>query len=105
MKDKEIIEEFNKFIKKWAGNSYPHLIDTDENDGENFRQLIQDSLIERFKEGRKQLAEEMILFIHNSEAIVKYGFLKGGKSYHEIKENLQKEVENGRNNSRLQNKE
>jgi hypothetical protein len=32
-----LINNFNKFIKKWCGNMYAHLIDTDENDGEGFR--------------------------------------------------------------------
>ena len=36
----ELIDEFNDFIKKWCGNSYPHLIDSDENDGEVFRDNI-----------------------------------------------------------------
>lgn len=36
----ELIEKFNAFIKKWCGDSYPHLIDSDENDGEDFRQSI-----------------------------------------------------------------
>ena len=58
MKDKEIVEEFNKFIKKWTGNSYPHLIDSDENDGEIFRRLIEKSIKESIKRGRKQLTEE-----------------------------------------------
>jgi len=38
--DKFVIEEFNKFIKNWTGTNYPHLIDSDENDGEKFRQLL-----------------------------------------------------------------
>jgi hypothetical protein len=32
-----LTNNFNKFIKKWCGNMYAHLIDTDENDGEGFR--------------------------------------------------------------------
>jgi hypothetical protein len=32
-----LTNNFNKFIKKWCGNNYAHLIDTDENDGEGFR--------------------------------------------------------------------
>ena len=39
-KESEIVEKFNVFIKKWCGNSYPHLIDSDDNDGEDFRDEI-----------------------------------------------------------------
>lgn len=39
-RDNELIEEFNKFIKKWCGSNYPHLIDTDDNDGEKFRNML-----------------------------------------------------------------
>lgn len=41
IKMKQITKEFNKFIKKWCGNNYPHLIDSDENDGEMFRELLE----------------------------------------------------------------
>ena len=37
-----MIEKFDKFIEKWTGNAYPHLIDSDENDGEQFRDLLRD---------------------------------------------------------------
>lgn len=39
-----VIETFNTFIKKWCGDHYPHLIDTDENDGEAFRKLLRKHL-------------------------------------------------------------
>lgn len=39
--DKDLIQKFNAFIKKWTGDSYPHLIDSDENDGERFREAIE----------------------------------------------------------------
>jgi hypothetical protein len=32
-----LTNNFNKFIKKWCGGMYAHLVDTDENDGEGFR--------------------------------------------------------------------
>ena len=41
-KELEIVEYFNKFIKKWCGNNFPHLIDSDENDGEEFRDKLRD---------------------------------------------------------------
>lgn len=36
----DLMEAFNKFIQKWCGGYYPHLIDSDENDGEFIRQKI-----------------------------------------------------------------
>ena len=35
-----MVEEFDAFIEKWTGSNFPHLIDTDENDGEAFRNKI-----------------------------------------------------------------
>jgi len=32
--------EFNDFIKKWCNSHYAHLVDTDENDGERFREKL-----------------------------------------------------------------
>ena len=37
---KEIEELVNPFLKEWTGNSYPHLVDDDENDGESLRESI-----------------------------------------------------------------
>lgn len=46
MEEKEkIVKEFNEFIKKWTGNSFPHLIDTDENDGERFRERLRELFV------------------------------------------------------------
>lgn len=36
-----LTEQFNAFIKKWCHDNYPHLIDSDENDGERFRESIE----------------------------------------------------------------
>ena len=36
----ELVDKFNQFIKKWCGDKFPHLIDSDENDGESFREAI-----------------------------------------------------------------
>lgn len=44
--EEDVIEAFNKFIKKWCGSHYPHLIDTDEQDGQFMRDKIQ-ALIEQ----------------------------------------------------------
>ena len=56
VKPTDLREDFNKFIKKWTGNSYPHLIDNDENDGERFRQLL-DSYLP--KSSIKKVLEEL----------------------------------------------
>jgi hypothetical protein len=34
----------NDFIKKWIPEHYPHLVDTDENDGEKLRQDIKEKV-------------------------------------------------------------
>lgn len=37
---KEAIEKFNVFIKDWTEHNYSHLIDTDDNDGQFFRDFL-----------------------------------------------------------------
>jgi hypothetical protein len=39
--EQDAVEAFNKFIRKWCGSNYPHLIDSDQNDGEFVREKIQ----------------------------------------------------------------
>ena len=39
-------DKFDKFIEKWCGNMFPHLVDSDGNDGEEFRLYI-DALIDK----------------------------------------------------------
>ena len=34
-------ELINSFIKEWCGDSAPHLLDTDDNDGQRLREAIQ----------------------------------------------------------------
>jgi len=48
--EEKIIEKFNLFIEKWCGDNFPHLIDNDDNDGEDFR----DELRGLFQAGQKQ---------------------------------------------------
>lgn len=36
----EVREKFNAFIKEYCGTWYPHLIDSDDNDGEFFRDYL-----------------------------------------------------------------
>jgi len=38
----DAIQAFDKFIKKWCGGWYGHLVDSDENDGEFMRQKIRE---------------------------------------------------------------
>ena len=56
MKNKSLSEEIDKlvnsFIKEWLPDSYAHLIDTDENDGQRLRNSLR-SLF-------KQMAEKII---------------------------------------------
>ena len=40
----DIVEALDKFIKKWCGIHYSHLIDNDENDGQFMRDKIDDLL-------------------------------------------------------------
>lgn len=47
----DVIEAFNKFIKKWCGDNYPHLIDTDEQDGQFMRDKIQ-ALLDQIEESQ-----------------------------------------------------
>lgn len=42
----EAVEKFNLFIKDWTGTWYPHLIDTDDNEGQFFRNYL-DSFAEK----------------------------------------------------------
>lgn len=40
--EEDVIVAFDKFIKKWCGVHYPHLIDNDQNDGEFMREKIEE---------------------------------------------------------------
>jgi predicted metal-binding protein len=40
----ELEKDFNIFIEKWCGTNYAHLIDTDENDGEIFREKLRNAI-------------------------------------------------------------
>lgn len=53
------IEKFNMFIKKWCPD-YAHLIDSDDNDGEEIRDMIF-SLQSRIRSNRPDPAQEMFL--------------------------------------------
>jgi hypothetical protein len=49
----QIEKEFDNFLKKWCGNMYAHLVDTDENDGQFFREFVYDKIDEAKLEGIK----------------------------------------------------
>ena len=53
-------EEFEKFIKKWCGSMHPHLIDTDQNDGQRLRDFVDNnySANQKIKDVIKMLAKE-----------------------------------------------
>ena len=40
----DVIKAFNKFIQKWCGSNAPHLLDSDEQDGQFMREKIEDLL-------------------------------------------------------------
>ena len=52
-------EEFEKFLKKWTGDNFPHLVDTDENDGQRIRDLVS----RQFEEGYRLGLEDLSSFI------------------------------------------
>jgi len=42
-------EQFDSFLRKWCSNYYPHLCDTDENDGQALRDFVEENYIEKQK--------------------------------------------------------
>jgi len=55
LKEWNIIDDFNKFILKWCKENYiGHLLDDDENDGEDFRDKLR-----KIQEGRTQTLSEI----------------------------------------------
>ena len=77
----EIVDEFNQFIEKWTGSSFAHLIDTDENDGERFRQRLNTYATEQ----RTALLTELLEYIGN---------LKGVYSAHDVEEDIKAHINN-----------
>jgi hypothetical protein len=41
----------NSFIKKWCGDNAPHLLDSDDNDGERLRKTVDRLIAEKVAEG------------------------------------------------------
>ena len=64
--EQDIIKAFNKFIEKWCGGNYPHLIDSDENDGQFMREKIEDS--------RNSVIDECIKVISELQHVYTEGY-------------------------------
>jgi len=63
---KQVEEIVNPFLENWTGSNYPHLIDTDENDGQELRENI----IYLIEEARKsQLQTDMLIVEELKEKI------------------------------------
>jgi hypothetical protein len=53
-------ETVNRFIKKWCSVEYiPHLLDSDENDGQELRDILLTLRLSAYEEGRKEEREEV----------------------------------------------
>ena len=55
----DVIKAFNKFIKKWCGSNYSHLIDTDEQDGQFMRDKLTQARLDAATEARREVIEEI----------------------------------------------
>lgn len=53
--EERIIKEFNDFIVTWCSGDWRHLLDTDENDGERFRQKLREITTALAKERERVL--------------------------------------------------
>lgn len=49
----------NDFIKKWLPNYYPHLVDTDENDGERLRNSLKSILSQEITKSKRETIEQV----------------------------------------------
>ena len=59
LKEWNIIDDFNKFILKWCKENYiGHLLDDDENDGEDFRDKLR-----KIQEGRQSKLKDELEFL------------------------------------------
>lgn len=57
------IKRLDKFIEKWCGDSAPHLLDSDNNDGEQLRDIIRDELAAAHARGREERESEIAYFV------------------------------------------
>ena len=58
--------KFNNFIEKWCGNYSAHLLDNDENDGEEFRVLLRKQRQAVIKECIEALPKRIAVFYKSS---------------------------------------
>jgi hypothetical protein len=56
-------EEFDKFSKKWCGCYYAHLADTDENDGQELREYVEDNYIskQKVREAKQKIKDRITM--------------------------------------------
>lgn len=59
----ELIEEFDKFISKWCGNLSAHLLDSDDNDGEEFRDKIRGLKMGKFKPVKNTMKQKSYVVV------------------------------------------
>lgn len=57
--EEDVIKAFNKFIKKWCGKYYSHLIDSDEQDGQFMREKIEDAISQAVAQAREEVIEDV----------------------------------------------
>lgn len=62
----DLVKAFDKFIEKWCGEWYPHLIDTDENDGQFMREKIDKARKEERQKVVEEIAEKVNLIRENT---------------------------------------
>ena len=67
LKEWNIIDDFNKFILKWCKENYiGHLLDDDENDGEDFRDKLR-----KIQEGRQSKLKDELEFLKKIKEILR----------------------------------
>jgi hypothetical protein len=93
--EEELINDFNALIKKFAPNWYPHLIDSDENAGEAFRQKIKQTLIRQAEMIRDEMLPDIKPFIKGIAYIYENNVNSGfNQCRTEIKKDLNKYINN-----------
>ena len=60
-------EKVNLFIEKWCGDNAPHLLDTDDNDGERLREAIRQATRKAKIEGNLRREKEILIMLVDCE--------------------------------------